>query len=254
MATWPIGFPGALSADDIGESVLAAVRDAMYGWTAERLVASQTALGLPAYLYLFDHAYPAAGRCRVAGISRQRNPLCVRHDRPHAAAVAESSVEHGPESRSLRRHGRITGPRLPARPAADGDRPCRWHRLFTAAARTCISPKLRARDGGPSPACMNCTRRWCDAGAGLPATWHGTGMSALPRRPEPGGATSGAAMVTAGKGALTHDGSESSASCATRHGSHPGRASARQRGRAPSRRSSKSLVAKSPRRPSSAPR
>ena len=42
------------------ESVLAATRDALYGWTAERLVTKQTALGQPAFLYFFDHAYPAA--------------------------------------------------------------------------------------------------------------------------------------------------------------------------------------------------
>jgi para-nitrobenzyl esterase len=42
------------------ESILATTRDALYGWTSERLVAKQTALGQPSYLYLFDHAYPAA--------------------------------------------------------------------------------------------------------------------------------------------------------------------------------------------------
>ncbi len=44
----------------LGESILAATRDALYGWTAERLVAKQTALGQHAFLYLFDHGYPAA--------------------------------------------------------------------------------------------------------------------------------------------------------------------------------------------------
>lgn len=42
------------------ESVLAATRDALYGWTAERLVTKQTALSQPAFLYIFDHGYPAA--------------------------------------------------------------------------------------------------------------------------------------------------------------------------------------------------
>ena len=42
------------------ESILAATRDAIYGWTAERLVKKQAALGLPSFLYLFDHGYPAA--------------------------------------------------------------------------------------------------------------------------------------------------------------------------------------------------
>ena len=42
------------------ESILATTRDALYGWTAERLVRSQTHAGHPSYLYLWDHAYPAA--------------------------------------------------------------------------------------------------------------------------------------------------------------------------------------------------
>jgi len=45
---------------DLAESVLTATRDAMYGWTAERLVAKQTASGAPSFLYYFDHGYPAA--------------------------------------------------------------------------------------------------------------------------------------------------------------------------------------------------
>jgi len=44
---------------DMGESVLAATRDALYGWTSERLVRSQTTMRQPSYLYLFDHGYPA---------------------------------------------------------------------------------------------------------------------------------------------------------------------------------------------------
>ena len=45
---------------DLAESVLMAPRDALYGWTAERLVKKQSALGMPAFLYFFDHGYPAA--------------------------------------------------------------------------------------------------------------------------------------------------------------------------------------------------
>ncbi len=47
---------------DLAESMLLAPRDALYGWTAERLAVKQTAVGAPAYLYLFDHGYPAADR------------------------------------------------------------------------------------------------------------------------------------------------------------------------------------------------
>lgn len=47
-------------ASDIGESMLATTRDALYGWTSERIAAKQAALGRPSFLYLFDHGYPAA--------------------------------------------------------------------------------------------------------------------------------------------------------------------------------------------------
>ena len=43
----------------IDESALAAARDGLYGWSAERLAVKQTALGQSAFLYLFEHAYPA---------------------------------------------------------------------------------------------------------------------------------------------------------------------------------------------------
>ena len=43
----------------MGESILATTRDALYGWTAERLVRRQAALGVPSFLYYFDHGYPA---------------------------------------------------------------------------------------------------------------------------------------------------------------------------------------------------
>jgi para-nitrobenzyl esterase len=44
---------------NLQESVWATTRDALYGWTAQRLVTKQTALGQRAFLYLFDHGYPA---------------------------------------------------------------------------------------------------------------------------------------------------------------------------------------------------
>jgi len=47
------------------ESILAATRDALYGWTAEALVHRQAAIGQKAFLYLFDHGYPAADAARL---------------------------------------------------------------------------------------------------------------------------------------------------------------------------------------------
>jgi para-nitrobenzyl esterase len=46
--------------DNLPESMLATTRDAMYGWTAERLVRKQTDLGEPSFLYFNSHGYPAA--------------------------------------------------------------------------------------------------------------------------------------------------------------------------------------------------
>ena len=45
---------------NLQESIFATTRDALYGWTAERLARKQAAVGVPSYLYLFDHGYPAA--------------------------------------------------------------------------------------------------------------------------------------------------------------------------------------------------
>jgi para-nitrobenzyl esterase len=47
---------------NLEESVIATTRDALYGWTAERLAIKQTQAGQPAYLYIFDHGYPAADK------------------------------------------------------------------------------------------------------------------------------------------------------------------------------------------------
>jgi len=53
-------FLALYPSSSVRESMLAATRDGLYGWTAERLARRQTALGAPSYLYLFDHGYAAA--------------------------------------------------------------------------------------------------------------------------------------------------------------------------------------------------
>jgi para-nitrobenzyl esterase len=54
------GFLKLYPAADYKESIIANTRDALYGWTSERMALKQTAIGQPAYLYMFDHGYPAA--------------------------------------------------------------------------------------------------------------------------------------------------------------------------------------------------
>ncbi len=63
-------YPGT----NMEESILAATRDALYSWTAERLVRNQMAIGQPAYLYYFDHGYPAADAAGLHGFHASELP------------------------------------------------------------------------------------------------------------------------------------------------------------------------------------
>ena len=56
------------------ESILATTRDGLYGWTAERLVRKQAALGQPSFLYFFDHGYPAADAAGLHGFHASELP------------------------------------------------------------------------------------------------------------------------------------------------------------------------------------
>ncbi len=64
-------YPGS----NLHESILATTRDALYGWTAERLVTQQAALGLPSFLYLFDHGYPSADAAGLKGFHASELPF-----------------------------------------------------------------------------------------------------------------------------------------------------------------------------------
>jgi para-nitrobenzyl esterase len=59
---------------DLEGSILAATRDALYGWTAERLARKQAAVGAPSYLYIFDHGYPAADDAGLHGFHASELP------------------------------------------------------------------------------------------------------------------------------------------------------------------------------------
>ena len=61
--------------DNMQESIFATTRDALYGWTAQRLVKKQTALGQPSFLYFFDHGYPAADTLGLHGFHASELPF-----------------------------------------------------------------------------------------------------------------------------------------------------------------------------------
>lgn len=60
---------------DMMESILATTRDQLYGWTSEKVARAQAALGVPSYLYLFDHAYPAADQAGLHAFHASELPF-----------------------------------------------------------------------------------------------------------------------------------------------------------------------------------
>jgi para-nitrobenzyl esterase len=61
--------------DNMQESIYATTRDALYGWTAQRLVRKQSALGQPSFLYFYDHGYPAEDLLSLHGFHASELPF-----------------------------------------------------------------------------------------------------------------------------------------------------------------------------------
>lgn len=81
---------------NIPESLLATTRDAMYGWTAERLVAKQTALGHPSFLYYFDHGTPATQQAGLHAFHAMEIPYVfgtTRQTAPSWPAIPRTRAE-----------------------------------------------------------------------------------------------------------------------------------------------------------------
>lgn len=83
-------------AGDLDEAMLATTRDAMYGWTAERLVRSQTGIGQPSFLYYFDHGYPAADAAGLHAFHASEIPYVlgtVDATPPHWPKIPDTQAE-----------------------------------------------------------------------------------------------------------------------------------------------------------------
>jgi para-nitrobenzyl esterase len=113
-------------ASDLEDNILAATRDAIYGWSAQRLVATQARLGIPSYLYFFDHRSPAADALNlgafhaseipfVFGAAGTNAPLPVNWPKPPVNA-AEKGLSAAMVSywTSFARRGIPTAPGQPA--------------------------------------------------------------------------------------------------------------------------------------------
>jgi para-nitrobenzyl esterase len=80
----------------IEESMLAATRDAMYGWTSERLVRAQTDVDAQGYLYYFDHGYPAADEAGLHAFHASEIPYVfgtLDRTTPTWPKIPDTSVE-----------------------------------------------------------------------------------------------------------------------------------------------------------------
>lgn len=62
-------------AQNLDEAQLAATRDAIFGWAAERLVRNQSGIGQPSYLYYFSHEYPSATAAGLAAFHASEVPF-----------------------------------------------------------------------------------------------------------------------------------------------------------------------------------
>ncbi|MFA4892534.1 carboxylesterase/lipase family protein [Brevundimonas sp.] len=124
-------FLALYPSSDIAASILAAPRDALYGWTAERLSRRQTALGQPAFLYFFNHGYPAADEADLHAFHASEIPYVFgTADRvpPRWPAVPDTPLEHQLSDAmmaywaSFARDGVPSAPGQPDWPAYDRDR------------------------------------------------------------------------------------------------------------------------------------
>ena len=75
-------------ASDIKASMMAAGRDAIFGWGAERIVRDEAALGEPSYLYFFDNDYPAARALGLHAFHASEIPFVFGRVGPGAPMLA----------------------------------------------------------------------------------------------------------------------------------------------------------------------
>ncbi|HBK47183.1 MAG TPA: carboxylesterase [Xanthomonadaceae bacterium] len=115
-------YPGS----NLQESIFANTRDALYGWTSERLARNQTAIGQPAYLYFFDHGYPAADKANLHGFHASEIPYVFgtfdatpprwpkNPDTPEERRFSDAMIDYWT---SFARTGSPSAERAPAWPA-----------------------------------------------------------------------------------------------------------------------------------------
>ncbi|KCZ59341.1 carboxylesterase/lipase family protein [Hyphomonas chukchiensis] len=64
-------YPGS----DVDASMLATLRDAIYGWATERIVRKLTEADQPAFMYVFDYCYPSAEKADLCAFHASELPF-----------------------------------------------------------------------------------------------------------------------------------------------------------------------------------
>jgi para-nitrobenzyl esterase len=90
-------YPG----DDVQRSMMAALRDVIFGWGGERIVRSAAAAGVPSYLYLFDHVYPAALERQLHAFHAAELPFVFGHVDKGAPLTDNWPAPEGPDEKAL---------------------------------------------------------------------------------------------------------------------------------------------------------
>lgn len=86
---------------DVTASMMAAVRDAVFGWSAERIVRNIADAGVPSYLYWFDHDYPAASSRQLHAFHASELPYVFGHVGRGAPLPENWPVPEGPKEKAL---------------------------------------------------------------------------------------------------------------------------------------------------------
>jgi para-nitrobenzyl esterase len=81
---------------DLAQRGLDSTRDAVFGWTSERLVRKQASLGQPAFLYYFSHSYPSADAAGLTGFHASEVPFVfgtITETPPAWPAIPDTAAE-----------------------------------------------------------------------------------------------------------------------------------------------------------------
>ncbi|GMM92154.1 carboxylesterase/lipase family protein [Qipengyuania sp. MTN3-11] len=168
---------------DIDESMLATTRDALYGWTAERMVRDQHALGKDAWLYLYDHGYPSTDAAGLHAFHAAEIPFVLGNTdkvTPNWPAIPDTPAERRFADTlfsywvSFARGGQPQAPGAPA-----------WPAYGSEGKMMVLADGFDVRSGGIGPAFALQDEVVCRRSAQGATPWHWNVGIASPVNPAP---------------------------------------------------------------------